>query len=97
MAEKIINNEVKLWRKWFWVGIAIGILSMFTGILPAFIFGIALAFEKGRRKEGLVILLVTVIWFAAMNYLVFPQLMKAGYMSKYQVTQVNDLHLNDNK
>lgn len=77
-----VNNDgFKLGKKWFWVGVIVGILNIVGGL----IYGIALAMEKEHRKEGLIIIAVTVIWAIIGFFLVGPWLIKSGMIPKFQV------------
>jgi len=75
-----------LWKKWFWVGIAIAITS--ANVIAGLIYGIALALEKEYRREGLIIIIFTFAWFAVAAYWLGPWLIKAGVLPHYQLLKV---------
>lgn len=84
MEEKIVSDKFKLWEKWFWVGIAIGFFDLLAGL----IFGIALVCEKEHRREGMIIILFALIFFLLKNFVIFPWLVKVGYVPHYQLTKI---------
>lgn len=51
-----IADKFKLGKKWFWIGIAIALFNILSGL----VFGIALMMEKKYRREGLIITLIAV-------------------------------------
>lgn len=55
-----MQDKFKLYKKWFWIGIAVGFLSTFAGL----IYGIALMIEPEHRKEGFIIILWSFISFS---------------------------------
>jgi hypothetical protein len=60
IEQNSLNNNFKLWTRWFWVGIIVAAYHVVAGL----VFGLVLVFEKDRRLEGLIILLFAVVWFA---------------------------------
>ena len=56
-------DKFKLYKKWFWIGLAVGILNPILG----FVYGIALVVEKDHRKEGIIIIIWTILW-TIINY-----------------------------
>jgi len=83
IEENISNDEFKLWRKWFWVGIIMSLLFSVPGI----IYGIALALEKEHRKEGLIIIIFSVLWYFALSFII-TELTLSGALPRYQVLQL---------
>lgn len=63
-----MEDKFKFYKKWFWVGIAIGFLSLVAGL----VYGIALALEREHRKEGLVICVWSVVVFIFLLVVVMP-------------------------
>ncbi len=51
-----IADKFKLGKKWFWIGVAIALFNVLSGL----VFGTALMLEKKYRREGLIIILVAV-------------------------------------
>lgn len=72
------NSQFALWKKWFWIGIVSAALNAFVGL----IYGIALALEKERRKEGAIIIVFSLVWFAAIAFGLLPWLIKSGILAK---------------
>lgn len=64
-----MEDKFKLYKKWFWVGMIMGLLNGFAGI----VYGIALAFEPEHRQEGTIIaifsLAITILAVTAVRYL----------------------------
>jgi hypothetical protein len=81
MDEQITSDKFKLWGKWFWIGMVISFFDVFTGL----IFGIALIFEKDRRREGLVVILFALTCFVLKYFVLAPWLKDAGYLPGYTV------------
>lgn len=67
-------DNFKLYKKWFWVGIAIGFLNVLGGL----IYGIALLMEPDHRREGLVIIAWSVLSFILWAYVILPALPEFG-------------------
>ncbi len=63
-------DNFKLYKKWFWVGVAIGFFNVLAGI----VYGIALLIEPEHRKEGLIIVAWSALVFALMVKIVLPLL-----------------------
>jgi hypothetical protein len=72
-------DRFKLGKKWFWIGIVMGLNPVF-----GLIYSIALLTEKDHRKEGLVILCWTIIW-AVISYNLSVYLGKIGFLPKYKL------------
>lgn len=62
------EDKFKLYKKWFWVGIAVGFLNFVAGL----IYAIALMTEKEHRKEGIIILVWTLAVFLLLAILIGP-------------------------
>jgi len=62
-------------RKWFWIGIA---LCFITPPIPGLIYGIAMLTENRYRKEGLIIIAWSIIWFVFVT-IILAFLIKNGY------------------
>lgn len=62
-------------RKWFWTGI---LLCFIAPPIPGLIYGIAMLTEKRYRKEGLIIIAWSIIWFAFIT-IALAGLIKSGY------------------
>ncbi|OGY63103.1 MAG: hypothetical protein A2745_01645 [Candidatus Harrisonbacteria bacterium RIFCSPHIGHO2_01_FULL_44_13] len=72
-----MEDKFQLYRKWFWVGIAVGALNMLLGI----IYGIAVWTEPpGHRKEGVIIIFWSVLAFLFLYYVVGPWLAELGVL-----------------
>ena len=78
------QNNFKLWTKWFWVGVALAVINAIAGL----VYGIALAIEKDKRKEGIIIIAVAIIWFIFAGYFLGPWLVKIGIIPHYQYTRI---------
>ncbi|MFA6278845.1 MAG: hypothetical protein WCS97_01120 [Candidatus Paceibacterota bacterium] len=76
------NSQFGLWRKWFWIGIVAAISNVAVGL----IYGIALALEKDRRKEGILIAIFAVAWFIAATLWIGPWLQGKGILPHYIIT-----------
>lgn len=72
-------DKFKLGKKWFWIGIAMGLNPVF-----GLVYSIALLTEKDHRKEGLIILIWTIAW-TFISYFLFNWLAIQGYMPTYQL------------
>ncbi len=66
-------------KKWFWVGIVIGTISVLAGI----IYGVALVKEKNYRKEGWKIVIWSILWMILLLMFV-PMFVKNGYLPQTQ-------------
>jgi high-affinity Fe2+/Pb2+ permease len=76
MPENLDNSQFALGRKWFWVGI---VTALF---LPAgLVYGISLAAEKDRRKEGFIIIAFAIVWFFVLSLWLLPWLKESGFTS----------------
>lgn len=51
-----------LWGKWFWIGVIGATLNPLIGL----IFGIGLMTEEDRKKEGIIIIAWSIIWWAVL-------------------------------
>ena len=58
-----MEDKFKLYKKWFWIGIAVG----FFNILAGLIYGIALTIEPEHRKEWFAIILWSFISFSILT------------------------------
>jgi len=68
--------EISSKQKWFVVGIIIAILNpIFSGLLISFAF----LTEPRLRKEGKIILLVSIVWSIALAY-IMNWLKSGGYL-----------------
>jgi hypothetical protein len=72
--ELTLVDKFKLGRKWFWVGVIMAIASFLSGL----IYGLFLIFEKDHRKEGMVILALTIIWWILFYSIIYPYLVEAN-------------------
>ncbi|MDP3901888.1 MAG: hypothetical protein Q8Q37_02870 [bacterium] len=59
-----MEDNFKLYKKWFWIGIIIGFFNVVAGI----VYGIALASEREHRKEGVIILVWSAVIYAILLY-----------------------------
>lgn len=55
-----MEDKFKLYKKWFWIGIAVGFFSTIAGL----VYGIALMIESEHRKEGFIVILWSFISFS---------------------------------
>jgi hypothetical protein len=62
-------------KKWFWLAVAIALISPVSGVILA----IALLAESGMRKTGLIIFILSFIWGVTSLYLT-SWLMNNGYL-----------------
>jgi len=69
---KIILSSPK---KWFWLAVAVAIISPISGIILA----VALLSERGNKKIGLIILALSFVWGVVSLYL-NNWLIKNGYL-----------------
>ena len=72
-------DKFKLGKKWFWIGIVMGLNPVF-----GLIYSIALLTEKDHRKEGIIIIAWTIIW-AIISYYLSIWLAKQGYLPTYEL------------
>jgi zinc transporter ZupT len=80
-----MDDKFNLWKKWFWVGVLIGLLNSLAGV----VYGIAVLTE-GKRREGLILIL----WSAAAGVLLYfgvIQLQRLGVLPTYRYINVNEL------
>lgn len=84
MEQNISNDKFKLWNKWFWIGIVVAISNIIAGL----VYGIALAIEKDRRKEGIIIVIVAIGWLIFTNYILGPWLLESGLLPRYQLLRM---------
>ncbi len=87
MADKQIDqilDKFKLGKKWFWIGVVMALLNVAGGL----VYGITLATEKKHRQEGLIIILVAIVWAVAGYFLIGPWLIKAGLVPKYTLMRL---------
>ncbi|OGI98990.1 hypothetical protein A3H53_01100 [Candidatus Nomurabacteria bacterium RIFCSPLOWO2_02_FULL_40_10] len=73
-------DRFKLGKKWFWIGIAAGLLNPILGL----IYGIALVVEKDHRKEGIIVIIWTIVW-AVISYYLSIWLVKQGYLPTFEL------------
>lgn len=67
-------------KKWFYISLLIAVLNpVFSGL----ILGLSFLSENETRKEGKIILAVSVIW-AVVAYLAVDWLERKGILSKYR-------------
>lgn len=66
-----------LGKKWFWVGVILA-LNTYAGL----VYGVALILEPKHRKEGLIILAITVVWTWVGFQFIGPWLQEMGYLPK---------------
>ncbi len=72
-------DRFKLYNKWFWIGIVMGLNPIF-----GLVYGIALLVEKDHRKEGMIVIIWTIVW-AVISYYLSIWLVKQGYLPTYQM------------
>jgi len=70
-----MEEKFKLGKKWFWIGIVFGLNPIF-----GLIYGIALVCEKKFRKEGLIIIGWTIVWYLVFGFVLSPALVRKGYL-----------------
>ncbi len=56
------HSTFALWTKWFWIGIITAVFNPLAGL----IFGIGVATEEDRKKEGIIIAVVSIVWWIAL-------------------------------
>lgn len=61
ISNAVSSDQFALGKKWFWIGIAVALTSV--NVVVGLIYGIALAVEKEHRKEGGIIIAVSIVWF----------------------------------
>jgi len=90
MEEQLISSttdKFKLFKKWFWIGIAVGFFNVVAGL----IYGIALIVEKEYHKEGLIIITWSIIWALIAFFIIGPAigqwLVGKGLLPEFQVIQ----------
>ncbi|MEK7574560.1 MAG: hypothetical protein AAB514_03465 [Patescibacteria group bacterium] len=79
-------DRFKLGKKWFWIGIVMGLNPVF-----GLIYSIALLTEKDRRKEGMVVLIWTIAW-AIISYNLSNWLAKEGWLPTYELKNPGKLY-----
>lgn len=77
MDDYNLTDKFSLWRKWFWIGIIMTLYHPAAGI----IYGIAVITEK-KRKEGLILIAFSVVWFLFALFILTPWLIKSGLINK---------------
>lgn len=83
MENEISNSRFNFRSKWFWIGVLIG----FFGLIGGLAFGIALAVEKENRKEGLALILISLIFFVLKTFVLAPWMAELGYLPQYQIVE----------
>ena len=78
-------DKFKLNKKWFWVGIVMGLNPVF-----GLVYGIALLTEKDHRKEGLIIIVWTIVW-AIISYYLSGWFVKQGWLPSYKINSPGKL------
>ncbi len=73
-------DKFKLWEKWFWIGIVVAVFNVVGGL----IYGIALLTEKKHRKEGLTIIIFSIIWGAVKLLVIVPWYLQSDIFLKLQ-------------
>lgn len=77
--DNFINGKFSFGKKWFCIGIAVGLFSLFPGL----IYGIALILEKEYRKEGAIIIASSIIWKILLYVFILPILAKSDFFPFY--------------
>lgn len=75
LKEKQTQITLSSKKKWFWLGIAIAIISPISGIVLA----IAFWTEKDLKKQGKIIFILSLIWGILFLYLT-DWLTRQGYL-----------------
>lgn len=70
----IMENKFQIYKKWFWVGVAIALVNFLAGWIYAF----ALYAEKEHRKEGTVLILWSSLVAAFYIFVLIPFLQRQG-------------------
>ena len=65
-----MEDKFKLYKKWFWVGVAVGFLNLVAGL----IYAAALMTAPEHRKEGIIILIWTLAVFTILALTLGPAL-----------------------
>ncbi len=73
-------DRFKLYKKWFWIGLIVGFINPLLGL----VYGIALVVEKDHRKEGVIVIIWTIVW-GIINYYGVIWLVKHGYLPTFQL------------
>ncbi|MBU1137282.1 hypothetical protein KKD72_02885 [Patescibacteria group bacterium] len=73
--EKIVLSSKK---KWFWLGIAVALLSPISGVILA----VALLSESKMKKAGLIILVLSFIW-GIISFYLNNWLVSSGYLPAF--------------
>jgi len=63
-------DKFKFPKKWFWIGAIISCLNLFAGL----IYGIALIVEKEHRREGIALIVLSIIAISIIAFFVVPLL-----------------------
>ena len=77
------TDKFKFPKKWFWIGVAVSYLNLFAGL----IYGIALLVEKEHRKEGVIIIILTIIFVLLGFFFIGPWIVKTGWLPKLQLAR----------
>ena len=56
------HTTFALWGKWFWIAIISAALNPLAGLMV----GVGVLTEQDRRKEGLIIIAWSIIWWTAL-------------------------------
>ena len=65
-----VADRFKIGRKWFGIGIVVAFFNAAAGL----IFGIALVVEKEHRREGLILIVFSVVWALILYFGIIPWL-----------------------
>ena len=76
MEEQIVNDLFKMSKKGFWVGMGVGLFSLLAGLT----FGISLVIEKEYRKEGLLVIIFSLLCFFIKIFIFIPWMMSLGIL-----------------
>ena len=77
------TDKFKFPKKWFWIGVVVSYLNLFAGL----IYGIALLVEKEHRKEGVIIIILTIIFVLFGFFVIGPWIVKMGWLPKLQLAR----------
>ena len=80
-----MNDKFTLGKKWFWIGVVLAIINIIAGL----VYGIALAIEKDKRKEGYIIIAVAIVWYIFAGFFLGPWLTNAGVIPHYQMLRIS--------